>query len=232
MFAGLATGMATGLGRLTGVTAVMVNLVLLVQFPLLHSFLLTPRGRHWLARTVPQRYARELVPTAYTTITALQLGLLFLGWSPSGLTIFEFPTSVQCAFAVAFLGAWVLLLRSMWDAGLSLQTGSLGWCALYRGVAPKYPRLPTQGLFRVCRQPIYLSFTLITWLGPAWSADKVMVASILTAYCVLAPLLKEQRFSKLYGAEFAAYRAQVPYLVPRLSMLRVRDGVTPGSPRR
>lgn len=223
MFAGLATGMATGRGQLTGANAWVANVLLLVQFPVIHSFLLTPRGRRLLAALVPTRHARELTPTAYTTLTAIQLATLFGGWSPSGVSVVQLPAWLAWVFGATFLGAWGLLLKSMWDAGISLQTGSLGWSALYRGSAPKYPGLPTGGLFRLCRQPIYLSFAVITWCGPAWTADKLLVASLLSTYCVIAPRLKERRFVRVYGGEFLAYRQRVPYLVPRLTALFGRD---------
>jgi protein-S-isoprenylcysteine O-methyltransferase Ste14 len=44
----------------------------------------------------------------------------------------------------------------------------------------------------------------------------LMLASAYTAYCLLAPRLKERRFARRYGARFAAYKARTPYAVPRL----------------
>jgi protein-S-isoprenylcysteine O-methyltransferase Ste14 len=42
-----------------------------------------------------------------------------------------------------------------------------------------------------------------------------VLAVLLTAYCLLAPLLKERRFAARYGERFMAYRARVPYAMPR-----------------
>lgn len=44
-----------------------------------------------------------------------------------------------------------------------------------------------------------------------------MLALALTAYCLLAPRLKERRFAARYGARFEDYRARVPYILPRLT---------------
>jgi hypothetical protein len=38
--------------------------------------------------------------------------------------------------------AWLLLGKSIADAGLSLQIGLLGWWALIRNKKPVYPRMP------------------------------------------------------------------------------------------
>ena len=102
----------------------------------------------------------------------------------------------------------------MADAGLGLQTGLSGWWAVFRGQQVRYPGLPTKGLFRVCRQPIYLSFALVTWFGPAWTVDKLWVASVLTTYCIVGPLLKEARYARIFGRAFEEYREAVPYLIP------------------
>lgn len=47
--------------------------------------------------------------------------------------------------------------------------------------------------------------------------DQLCLAIILTAYCLMAPRLKERRFAKRYGVRFENYQREVPYAVPRLS---------------
>jgi methanethiol S-methyltransferase len=76
--------------------------------------------------------------------------------------------------------------------------------------------MPTRGLFRVIRQPIYVAFALTLWAVPVWTPDQLALALSLTAYCLLAPRLKERRFAARYGDRFHAYQAAVPYALPRL----------------
>ena len=45
----------------------------------------------------------------------------------------------------AYAGAWLLLGKAMADAGLALQTGALGWTAVFRGHRPVYPPMPRRG---------------------------------------------------------------------------------------
>ena len=77
--------------------------------------------------------------------------------------------------------------------------------------------MPTQGLFRLIRQPIYVAFALTLWTPPVWTPDQLVLAISFTAYCLLAPRLKERRFATRYGARFEHYRATVPYVLPRLT---------------
>ena len=46
--------------------------------------------------------------------------------------------------------------------------------------------------------------------------DQLGLAVSYTAYCLLAPRLKERRFAARYGDRFARYRAAVPYALPPL----------------
>jgi hypothetical protein len=115
---------------------------------------------------------------------------------------------------VLYAASWALLGKSMFDAGLSLQTGSLGWSALFRGRKPVYPPMPVTGLFRLTRQPIYVSFALTLWTVPTWTPDQLVVAITFTAYCLIAPQFKEARYRRIYGRAFDDYAQSVPYWSP------------------
>jgi uncharacterized membrane protein len=108
----------------------------------------------------------------------------------------------------------LLLMKASFDAGVEVQSGALGWMSLLGRIRPRFPDMPTAGLFRVIRQPIYVAFALTLWTVPVWTPDQLVLAVGLTAYCLLAPRLKERRFSARYGERFARYRASVPYMIP------------------
>jgi 2-polyprenyl-6-hydroxyphenyl methylase/3-demethylubiquinone-9 3-methyltransferase len=113
-----------------------------------------------------------------------------------------------------YIGAWLLLLKAISDAGLALQTGFLGWWAVANDRKPVYPPMPATGLFRLVRQPIYVAFALTLWTVPTWTPDQLTVALVLTTYCLVGPLLKEQRFRQRFGRTFLAYAVRVPYWLP------------------
>jgi protein-S-isoprenylcysteine O-methyltransferase Ste14 len=207
-------GMSRSLGTVPAPWNWVANVALLVQFPLVHSLLLTARGRALLGRLAPLGAGSTLSATTYATIAALQVFALFAFWSPTG-TIWWQASGVTLALMVAaYSASWLLLGKSMADAGLGLQTGSLGWVALYRGRKPVYPPMPRTGLFRVTRQPIYVAFALTLWTVPTWTPDQLVLAVTFTAYCLLAPRLKEARFRRIYGSAFDDYARTVPYWLP------------------
>jgi protein-S-isoprenylcysteine O-methyltransferase Ste14 len=210
----LYNGMQTGWGKLDGAWRWIANTALLLQFPTLHSLLLTSRGRGWLKRLAPAGLGEPLSTTTYVLISSLQVMLLFGLWSPTGIVWWQAEGWTSVLLTLLYIIAWLLVLKSIIDAGFGLHSGSLGWRAVWKAQKPVYPAMPSAGLFRYCRQPIYASFALTVWTAPVWTPDQLFVAVTLTAYCLIGPLFKEQRFNKMYQTEFVEYQRRVPYWLP------------------
>ncbi|HEY6024841.1 MAG TPA: bifunctional 2-polyprenyl-6-hydroxyphenol methylase/3-demethylubiquinol 3-O-methyltransferase UbiG [Pseudolabrys sp.] len=207
-------GLSRSRGALHAPWSWIGNVLLLLQFPLAHSFLLTGRGRAVLRGMAPAALGSDLSTTSYVIVASLQILLLFGWWSPSGTIWWQAEGPMLSVMTFLYTAGWLLLLKSMFDAGIALQIGALGWWAVFRNARPVYPPMPTRGLFRICRQPIYLSFAITLWTVPVWTPDQLVLAIVLSAYCLAGPLLKEERFARLFGSEFEAYRARHPYWLP------------------
>lgn len=215
MVVGMFFGMTLGLGALSYPWALLGNAFLIAQFAIAHSFLLSDHGKTVLAGLAPRGQAAALAPTVYALIAAVQLLVLFALWTPSGIIWWRADGTAFIAITILNGMCWLLLLKATYDAGIEVQSGALGWLTLAAGrTTPIYPDMPTGGLFRLVRQPIYVAFALTTWSVPVWTPDQLAIALLLTAYCLLAPRLKERRFKRRYGPRFDAYRAITPYAVP------------------
>ena len=208
-------GLSESFGLVPAPWSYVTNALLILQFPLLHSVLLSDRGRRILTRLAPAPHGSTLSTTTYAIIASLQLLALFALWTPSGIVWWRAEGVAFAVMCTLYTSAWLLLIKASYDAGAEVQSGALGWMSLAQNIRPVFPGMPTGGLFRIIRQPIYVAFALTLWTVPVWTPDQLALAVSLTAYCLLAPRLKERRFQKLYGERFAAYRAQVPYALPR-----------------
>ncbi len=215
MIAAMYFGMSQSLGRVPQPWSHLANAGLLVQFPIVHSFLLTDLGRKVLIRLAPRAYAETLTTTTFAVIAAFQLAVLFVFWTPSGVIFWQAAGSALWLITAFYAATWLMLIKASYDAGPEVQSGALGWMSLAAKTRPIYPDMPVTGLFRIIRQPIYVSFALTLWAVPTWTPDQVFLATTLTIYCVIAPRLKERRFAARYGARFAVYRDTTPYMVPR-----------------
>lgn len=214
MVLGLYSGLRSGHGRLHGWWAVAGDALLIAQFPIIHSFLLSQRGRSLLARIAPPGIGSDLVPTTYVLVASLQLLATFELWSPSGITLLDSSGGVRWLFMVLFVASWVFLVKALTDSGLALQTGYIGWSSVASGKRPNYGDFPQHGLFRLIRHPVYLGFALVLWTAPVHTLDGVVLAGVWTLYCAVGPLFKESRFRKWHGERYARYRDAVPYMLP------------------
>jgi methanethiol S-methyltransferase len=210
-------GLSESLGRVPWPWAVLANAALIVQFPLVHSALLTGPGGRLLARLIPGPHGQTLATTTYAIIASAQLLALFALWTPSGIVWWRAEGVALWGVSAAYATSWLILLKASFDAGAEVQSGALGWMSLLARIRPVFPDMPTQGLFRLIRQPIYVAFALTLWTVPVWTSDQLVLAVSFTAYCLIAPRLKERRFAARYGARFDRYRAEVPYILPHLT---------------
>lgn len=215
MWLALYDGLQLGAGRLEGAAAALANAALVLQFPLLHSWLLSTRGRALLARLAPFGLGRALSPTTFAAIASLQALGTFALWSPSGVVVARAEGVSLLAWDAAYAASWIFLLKALHDAGPALQTGFVGWTSVLRGEKPQFGPFPTHGTFARCRQPVYLGFALTLWTGPVHTLDGLVLAAVWTAYCAIGPLHKERRYRSWYGERYAAYQARVPYILPR-----------------
>ena len=111
-------------------------------------------------KLAPAPHGATLATTTYATIASLQLLALFTLWTPSGIVVWRAEGAMFGVMCALFALSWLLLTKASFDAGPELQSGALGWTALARGIAPRYPDMPERGLFRVVRQPIYVAFAV------------------------------------------------------------------------
>ena len=223
MVIAMSFGMSEGFGRIAEPWSLFANAFLLLQFPALHSFLLSRSGGWVLSRLAPSGHGRTLSTTSYAIIASAQLCALFLLWTPSGVVWWRAEGALFAVLCCLYGLSWLLLLKASFDAGAEVQSGALGWMSMAADRRPVFPDMPTTGLFRIIRQPIYVAFALTLWTVPVWTPDQLAVASTLTAYCLLAPLMKERRFEARYGARFRNYRAQVPYAFPSFTRTSPRE---------
>ncbi|MEM6904763.1 MAG: isoprenylcysteine carboxylmethyltransferase family protein [Pseudomonadota bacterium] len=223
MMAAMFFGMSESFGAVPWPWALLANAALIAQFPLAHSLLLTRSGGRWLSRLIPGPHGGTLATTTYALIASVQLLALFALWTPSGIVWWRAEGAWFWLLCGAYASAWLLLAKASFDAGAEVQSGALGWMSLMARIRPVFPDMPTEGLFRVIRQPIYVAFALTLWTVPVWTPDQLAIAISYTAYCLAAPRLKERRFAARYGAQFERYRARVPYALPKIRLKERSD---------
>jgi protein-S-isoprenylcysteine O-methyltransferase Ste14 len=204
-------GMDLGPLHLSRTSALFQDILLILQFPLLHSLFLGKWGRRHLERAFPGELGRTMVSTTFVVLASLQLIVLFVAWAPIGGFRWQ-PTGLLLqAWSAWYIFSWILLAVAMWNAGLSTQMGYLGWWSVWRGKPVQYGDFPTHGLYRVCRHPVYFAMALVALSGPVWTIDHAVVAAVFCAYCIAGPMLKDRRYQRRFGKRFETYKRAVPF---------------------
>ena len=148
-------GLSESLGIVPWPWALLANLMLIVQFPVVHSVLLTAQGGRLLSRLIPGPYGVTLATTTSATIASAQLLALFALLTPSGIVWWRAEGLALWALTTAYAAGWLLLTKGSFDADAEVQSGALGWMSLLARIRPIFPDMHTLGLFGLIRQPFY-----------------------------------------------------------------------------
>ena len=119
-------GMSKSLGTIPQPWSIIVNIFLILQFPIVHSLLLSRRGAFVLAKLAPAVFAPTLATTTYAIIASIQLLMLFAFWTPSGIIWWQAEGFVFIGVCFLYLVSWLLLVWASYDAGVEVQSGALG----------------------------------------------------------------------------------------------------------
>ena len=91
MFWSLYNGLHMSLLHLHGGTAMLMDVLLVVQFALGHTLLLSNRGRRFMARLAPLGLGSVLSTTIFAGLASAQLLMTFLLWSSTD-SVWWMPT--------------------------------------------------------------------------------------------------------------------------------------------
>ena len=93
-----------------------------------------------------------------------------------------------------------------------------------RGTRYSPPPFTERGLYGRIRHPLMAGFVVIFWAAPVMTAGHLLLAAAATGYILAGIAFEEHDLTQSLGATYAAYRARVPALIPRLSLRRHSPG--------
>ncbi len=188
------------------VGSLLTDVVLALQFSLLHSALLHPAVRSRLTRWIgPPFYG-----CFFCVATCLQLLVTFAFWQRSEVVVWRLDGVPQSLMQAGFLVSWVLLFYSLYLSGLGWQTGLTPWWAWVRNRPAPRRSFDPCGAYRLLRHPVYLSFGGLLWFTPVMTLDHALLTGIWTTYIFVGSWLKDRRLERFIGDDYRSYMARVP----------------------
>lgn len=191
-------------------TALVVDLLLLAVFAVQHSVMARPAFKRAWTRVVPPVVERS----TFVLAASAALALLFWQWRPLGGVVWQVDTPWLRALlvAVSAFGWLQVLVTTFLIDHFELFGLKQVWHA-FRGVLPRAPHFVVPGPYRMVRHPLYLGFLIAFWAAPTMTMAHLVFAVMTTAYILVAIQLEERDLIVAHP-EYAAYRREVPMIVP------------------
>jgi len=190
--------------------ALAIDLVLLAIFAVQHSVMARPAFKRAWTRIVPPVVERS----TFVLAASAALALLFWQWRPLGGVVWHVDTPwLRAALVAASAGGWLLVLVTTFLIDHFELFGLKQVWQGFRGTRPAAPRFVTPGPYRLVRHPLYLGFLIAFWAAPTMTVAHLVFAIMTTGYILIAIQLEERDLIVAHP-EYAAYRRDVPMILP------------------
>lgn len=96
----------------------------------------------------------------------------------------------------------------------------LGLCQLDGQKDERPATLNTFGLYRYVRHPLYTAGLAFIWLMAYMTLNVLAININLTVYIIIGAYFEERKLRREFSAQYAAYQALTPMLIPGLRLRR------------
>jgi len=183
-----------------------------MDYGVLHSLLAADSVKQAAEIRYPAIFPRyyRLIYNILAGLFLIPVGFLMLLLPDQSLYSIPFPYLLAALAGEGFcvLAAALALQGTGVDDLLGLSTAA--------GTARATPGLKTDGAYRLVRHPVY-TLGFVTMLFFPWmTANRLALFVTLSLYMVIGAHLEEKRLLRIFDADYATYRQQVPMFFPRL----------------
>jgi protein-S-isoprenylcysteine O-methyltransferase Ste14 len=182
----------------------LINTALFAVFALHHSLLARTGAKQRLRRIVPATVER----TMYVWVASGLLLAVCLLWQPLPGVVYQAGGLGRLAlYGLQTLGAFVTIRA----AGL---IDPLELAGIRQAIAqPSRDVLKIVGPFRLVRHPIYFGWMLMVFAAPTMTFNRLLFATISSAYLILAIPWEERSLVAAHGDQYRAYQRRVRWHV-------------------
>jgi protein-S-isoprenylcysteine O-methyltransferase Ste14 len=195
----------------TLVTAVIVNLLLLLLFAVQHNVMARPWFKDWWTRFVPPPIERS----TYVAVASLILLLLYWQWRPIPDLVWQVDSATGrgVLWFLYFFG-WALVFYSSFVIDHFELFGLKQVWRHFRGEENAPAPFSERSLYRWVRHPLMLGFIIAFWSAPTMTLGRLLFAGVTTLWILIAIQIEERDLTQFLGEPYREYRARTSMLVP------------------
>jgi protein-S-isoprenylcysteine O-methyltransferase Ste14 len=193
------------------VSAVMVNVLLLLVFAVQHNVMARPWFKELWARYVP----RSIERSTYVAAASLILLILYWQWRPMPGVVWHVENAAGRAILwVCYFAGWAIVLLSSFVIDHFELFGLKQVWRHFRGHQHATAPFSERSLYRWVRHPLMLGFIIAFWSAPTMSWGRLLFAGVTTVWILLSIQIEERDLVDFLGEPYRQYRARTPMLVP------------------
>jgi len=199
--------------EMAGLPAVIWNMALVAVWGAQHTFMASPGFKKWWTRYCPAAIERS----TYVLFVALFTAGLVLLWVPMPGTLWNIEGSMIGSILLAtYFGGWVITLISTFLINHFHLFGlQQAWTSL-RKTESKQATFRTPLFYKLVRHPMMTGILIALWSAPHLTAGRLVFNIAMTAYVFIGIYFEEKTLVADLGAEYEAYRHEVPSVIPGL----------------
>jgi protein-S-isoprenylcysteine O-methyltransferase Ste14 len=190
--------------------AIAIDVGLLLLFGLQHSVMARQGFKRVWTKIVPKPLERS----TYVLFSSLALVFLFWQWRPVTSIVWDVDAPVGRAVLWGLFGfGWLLVLLSTFLISHFELFGLQQVWRHLRGRDLPAARFKKPLLYKLVRHPLYVGWIATFWAIPTMTTGHLVFALVATGYILVAIQFEERHLASVHP-EYAAYRKEVPMLIP------------------
>lgn len=193
------------------ITAVVVDVLLLLAFAVQHNVMARPWFKRWWTRIVPQPIERS----TFVAAASLLLFLLYWQWRGIPEQLWEVKNSAARAAIWTLYGlGWLLVLYSSFVID---HFELFGLKQVYRYLrVEEHVTAPfsERSVYRWVRHPLMLGFLIAFWAAPTMTLGRLLFAGVTTVWILFSIQIEERDLLHFLGEPYRRYRQRTSMLIP------------------